>query len=129
MSETDRYLAGDAVRREVLGDHYVNTMLRGWKPAEPLLRLVTEFSWGSLWTRSAIDRRTRSLVTVAILSALGRKDELELHIDGALRNGCTIEELAEVAMQSAVYAGVPSGIEAMKLIRAADSSGHEPSAE
>lgn len=118
----DLHAAGDSVRRQVLGDDYVNTMLQGWEPAKPLLKLITEFSWGTLWTRDTIDRRTRSLVTIAILSALGRKDELALHIAGALNNGCTIEELAEVALQSAVYAGVPTGIETMKLIREVDQS-------
>lgn len=114
---TARHEAGDRVRREVLGDEYVNTMLRGFDPAKPLLDLITEYSWGFLWNREQLDLRTRSLVTVALLSGLNRPSELRLHIGGALRNGCTVEELAEVALQSAVYAGIPSGIDMMKLVR------------
>ncbi|NHD18029.1 MULTISPECIES: carboxymuconolactone decarboxylase family protein [Actinopolyspora] len=116
MSE-DRFATGDRIRREVLGDQYVNTMLRGWEPARPLLEMITEFSWGTVWSREGVDRRTRSLLNVAMLAALNRPAELRLHIGGALRNGCTVEELAEVALQSAVYAGVPVGIDTMRLIR------------
>nr|WP_307850111.1 carboxymuconolactone decarboxylase family protein [Saccharopolyspora sp. HNM0986] len=117
MDTDDRYRAGDRARREVLGDEYVNNMLRGWSPAAPLLELITEYSWGYLWNRDAVDRRARSLITVALLVALNRPRELELHVGGALRNGCTVEELAEVALQGAVYAGIPSGIDAMHVIR------------
>lgn len=116
-AEADRFDTGDRIRREVLGDQYVNTMLRGWDPAKPLLELITEFSWGTVWSRDGVDRRTRSLLNVAMLAVLNRPAELRLHIGGALRNGCTVEELAEVALQGAVYAGVPAGIDTMKLIR------------
>lgn len=117
MDTSERHQNGDKVRREVLGDDYVNTMLRGWDPAKPLLELITEYSWGFLWTRDQLDRGTRSLITVAILAALNRPSELRLHVGGALRNGCTVEQLAEVALQGAVYAGIPAGIDAMKIIR------------
>nr|WP_246422569.1 carboxymuconolactone decarboxylase family protein [Nocardiopsis mwathae] len=92
-------------------------MLRGWEPAKPLLDLITEFSWGTIWTREGLDLRTRSLLNVGMLAALNRPAELRLHVGGALRNGCTPEELAEVALQAAVYAGVPVGIDTMKIIR------------
>ncbi|PRW64911.1 carboxymuconolactone decarboxylase family protein [Actinopolyspora mortivallis] len=113
----DRHATGDRIRRQVLGDRYVNTMLRGWDPAKPLLELITEFSWGTVWSREGLDMRTRSLLNVGMLAALNRPAELRLHVGGALRNGCTVEELAEVALQSAVYAGVPVGIDTMKTIK------------
>ncbi|WP_019853122.1 carboxymuconolactone decarboxylase family protein [Actinopolyspora mortivallis] len=113
----DRHATGDRIRRQVLGDRYVNTMLRGWEPAKPLLELITEFSWGTVWSRQGLDMRTRSLLNVGMLAALNRPAELRLHVGGALRNGCTVEELAEVALQSAVYAGVPVGIDTMKTIK------------
>lgn len=114
---SDRYATGDRIRRSVLGDRYVNTMLRDWEPAEPLLDLITEFSWGTVWDRDGLSMKTRSLLNVGMLAALNRPAELRLHIGGALRNGCTAEELAEVALQSAVYAGIPVGIDTMKMIR------------
>ncbi|GHF47088.1 carboxymuconolactone decarboxylase family protein [Streptomyces morookaense] len=117
MHPSERHAEGDKIRREVLGDEYVNTMLRDWDPAKPLLELVTEYSWGFTWSREGLDRRTRSLLLVALLTGLNRPAELKLHIGGALRNGCTPEELAEVALQCAVYAGAPAGIDTMKLIR------------
>ncbi|CAM3843406.1 carboxymuconolactone decarboxylase family protein [Nocardiopsis gilva] len=129
--EADRYAAGDRIRRQVLGDQYVNTMLRGWEPAKPLLDLITEFSWGTVWTRDGLDLRTRSLLNVGILAALNRPAELRLHVGGALRNGCSAEELAEVALQAAVYAGVPVGIDTMKIIReeaeSAEAEAEDPS--
>ncbi|MFI0710864.1 carboxymuconolactone decarboxylase family protein [Streptomyces inhibens] len=117
MPPSDRHAVGDTIRREVLGDEYVNTMLRDWDPAKPLLELITEYSWGFTWPREGLDRRTRSLLLVALLTGLNRPAELRLHIGGALRNGCTPEELAEVALQCAVYAGAPAGIDTMKMVR------------
>jgi alkylhydroperoxidase/carboxymuconolactone decarboxylase family protein YurZ len=117
VDTSERHRAGDQVRREILGDEYVNTMLHGWDPAKPLLELITEYSWGYLWIRDQLDKQTRSLITVALLTALNRPNELRLHVGGALTNGCSVEQLAEVALQGAVYAGIPAGIDAMKIIR------------
>ncbi|MEU8570495.1 carboxymuconolactone decarboxylase family protein [Streptomyces pathocidini] len=117
MSKSLRHQTGDKIRRDVLGDTYVNTMLRDWPEAEPLLDLITEYSWGYVWDREGLDRRTRSLLLVALLTGLNRPAELKLHIGGALRNGVTPQELAEVALQCAVYAGAPAGIDTMKLVR------------
>ncbi|MFI1966211.1 carboxymuconolactone decarboxylase family protein [Streptomyces pathocidini] len=117
MSKSLRHQTGDKIRRDVLGDTYVNTMLRDWPEAEPLLDLITEYSWGFVWDREGLDRRTRSLLLVALLTGLNRPAELKLHIGGALRNGVTPQELAEVALQCAVYAGAPAGIDTMKLVR------------
>lgn len=116
-SET-RYREGMAIRRQVLGDAYVDKALAGGDAlGEPLQRLVTEYCWGSVWARDTLDFRTRSLINVAMLAALNRPQELALHMGGALRNGCSPDELREVVLQIAVYAGVPAGIEAMRLLR------------
>jgi 4-carboxymuconolactone decarboxylase len=118
-SET-RYHEGMAIRRQVLGDSYVDTALAGGDPlGEPLQRLVTEYCWGSVWARGTLELRTRSLINVAMLAALNRPRELALHMGGALRNGCSPEELREVILQIAVYAGMPAGIEAMRTLREA----------
>ena len=115
-----RYEDGLAVRREVLGDAYVDHALAGADElGEPLQKLVTEYCWGSVWTREGLDRKTRSLLNVAMLSALNRPAELAIHLLGALRNGCTADELREVVLQIAIYAGVPAGIEAMRHLRKA----------
>ncbi|MBF6043809.1 hypothetical protein GO001_01065 [Streptomyces sp. NRRL B-1677] len=116
MPAAERYAEGDRIRREVLGDAHVNSMLSDWPPAKPLLDLITEYPWGSVWAREGLDRRTRSLVNLALLTALNRPEELRLNVHGALRNGCSVEEMAEVALQCAAYAGAPAGIALMKAI-------------
>lgn len=111
---------GDEVRREVLGDHYVETTLTDWPPAQPLLELITEFPWGSVWSRDTLPRHTRSLVTTAVLAALGRGAELRLHVRAALdSNEVSPEELMEVALHVAAYAGVPAGLEMAKCVHEA----------
>ncbi|WP_280466123.1 carboxymuconolactone decarboxylase family protein [Nocardia brasiliensis] len=117
MTQSERFIEGDRARRQVLGDHYVDTTLTDWSPARPLLELITEFAWGSVWSRPGLDRRTRSLITIATLAATDRHSELTLHLRGAVRNGVDTSELVETALQIAVYAGIPSGLEAVKLIR------------
>jgi 4-carboxymuconolactone decarboxylase len=96
-------------RREVLGDAHVDRAQHEVSAfAAPILEFITQVAWGDLWSRPGLDRRTRSAVTVAILAALGRERELELHVGAALRNGVTREELAEVILHAGVYAGVPA---------------------
>lgn len=117
---SEKYTQGMAVRREVLGDDYVDRALAGASSFnEPLQKLVTENCWGEVWTREALPRRTRSLVTLAMLAALKAPAEVKAHVRGALRNGCTVEEIREVLLQSAVYCGVPAGIEAFRAAREA----------
>jgi len=117
---SDRHPGGMAVRRAVLGDAYVDRMLAAPDTLfDPLQHLITEFCWGTVWTNEAIDRRTRSLVNIAMLSALNRPHETALHLRGALRNGCTREEIAEIILQVAAYCGIPAAIETMKLAREA----------
>ncbi len=103
------------VRRAVLGDEFVENALNDTTDfTRPLQDLITENCWGEIWTLDAIPRKTRSLITIAILSALKASTELKLHVRGALRNGCTTDEIREVLLQAAVYCGVPAGIEAFR---------------
>jgi 4-carboxymuconolactone decarboxylase len=114
MSET--FDQGLATRREVLGDEHVSRSMAAHPLARPLQELLTEYAWGAVWSRPSLPRQTRSLVTVALLTAGRHHEELRVHVRGALRNGCTPEQIAEVAMQSAIYAGVPTALEAMRVV-------------
>lgn len=115
MSDGDRYDEGLAIRRQVLGDEYVDRALAAQTPlTEPLQRLVTEYCWGTVWSRPGLDLRTRSLLNLGMLTALNRPHELRAHVRGALRNGCTSEEVVEVLLQAAVYCGVPAAIDGMR---------------
>jgi 4-carboxymuconolactone decarboxylase len=101
--------AGMTVRREVLGDDHVDQAVqRTTRFTAPFQDFITRYAWGSVWTRDGLDRRTRSCVTLAILTALGRENEIEMHVRAALRNGLSAEEIGEVLLHTAVYAGVPA---------------------
>jgi 4-carboxymuconolactone decarboxylase len=101
--------AGMSVRRAVLGDAHVDRAQQRTTPfTAPFQEFITRYAWGSVWTRPGLERRTRSAVTLAVLTALGRENEIEMHIRGALRNGLTAEEIGEVLLHTAVYAGVPA---------------------
>jgi 4-carboxymuconolactone decarboxylase len=105
----DPYDAGMRARREVLGDAHVDrAQARTSEFTAPFQEFITRYAWGSVWTREGLDRRTRSAMTLAILTALGRENEIPLHVRGALRNGLTAEEIGEVLLHTAVYAGVPA---------------------
>jgi 4-carboxymuconolactone decarboxylase len=98
-----------AVRRQVLGDEHVDRATANRTPfTEDFQEFITRYAWGGIWTRPGLDRRTRSCITVAMLAALGRHEELAMHVRAALRNGVTRDELREVLLQTAVYAGVPA---------------------
>ncbi|MDH5426288.1 MAG: carboxymuconolactone decarboxylase family protein [Gammaproteobacteria bacterium] len=115
---SDKYTAGMAVRREVLGDEYVDKAISAATDfSRPLQDLVTENCWGEVWTNDVIPKKTRSLITLAMLAALKAPAEIKVHVLGALRNGCTVEEIQQVLLQSAVYCGVPAGIEAFRAAR------------
>jgi 4-carboxymuconolactone decarboxylase len=108
MSE-DRYAEGMKVRREVLGDEYVDQAIeRTSEMTAPFQDLATRFAWGSVWAREGLDRRMRSAITLALLAALGRDAELALHLRAARRNGLSNEEIGEVLLHTGVYAGVPA---------------------
>jgi len=114
----DKYKAGMAVRREVLGDEYVDKAVAGTTDfTEPLQNMVVQNCWGEVWTRGVLPKKTRSLITIAMLAALKMSTELKAHVLGALRNGCTVEEIQETLLQSTVYCGIPSGVEAFRAAR------------
>jgi len=111
---------GLKVRKEVVGAEYVEKQLKEADAFNmPLQELVTEYCWGWLWNRPGLPRKTRSLLNVAMLSVLNRHTELKSHVKGAIRNGCTREEISEVLLQVAVYGGVPAGVESFRLAREA----------
>ena len=100
---------GMRVRREVLGDEHVDRAVAGTDPfTADFQDLITRYAWGEVWTRPGLDRRTRSCVTLAMLAALGHEHELAMHVRAALRNGMTSDEIKEVLLQVAIYAGVPA---------------------
>ncbi|WP_281214204.1 carboxymuconolactone decarboxylase family protein [Shewanella insulae] len=110
-----KYDQGLAIRREVMGDSFVDRALSSASDfTQPLQELVTRNAWGEVWAREGLDRRTRSLITIATLAALKASTELKGHVSGALRNGCTVEEIQEVLLHSTVYCGMPAGGEAFR---------------
>jgi 4-carboxymuconolactone decarboxylase len=118
VQNDERYESGMKVRREVLGDAYVDSSLAGATEITRMMQdLTTEVAWGTIWTRPGLPRDVRSLINVAMLTALGKPDELRLHIRGALNNGCTQEEIAEALLQAAVYAGIPAGIQGFRIAK------------
>jgi 4-carboxymuconolactone decarboxylase len=107
--------AGLATRRAVLGHDYVQAALDKATPFnEPLQELVTRHAWGNTWQRKGIDLRTRSIVTVSMLVALGKMHELKIHVRGALNNGVTAAELQEIFMHASVYCGFPAAVDAFR---------------
>jgi 4-carboxymuconolactone decarboxylase len=116
MSAETLFDRGLKVRREVLGDAYVDRSLKsGTEFRPPMQELVTEFCWGAVWSREGLDRRTRSLVNIGMLTALNRSTELAAHVRGAVNNGATKEEIQEVLLQTAVYCGMPAGLESFRV--------------
>jgi 4-carboxymuconolactone decarboxylase len=115
---TERFERGLEIRREVLGAEYVDWSLNAADDfTRDLQELVTEYCWGAGWGREALTRRDRSLLNLAMLGSLNRATEFKLHLRGALRNGCTREEIKDTLMQLTIYAGVPAGVEAFRLAR------------
>ena len=114
--QTDRFEAGMRVRREVLGDAHVQRSLDAATAfSTPVQELVTEYCWGAVWDRDGLDRRTRSLLNLAMLTALGRNHELAVHVRGAVTNGATAEEIQETLLQTAVYCGAPAALESFRV--------------
>jgi 4-carboxymuconolactone decarboxylase len=114
----EQYQAGMAIRREVLGDAWVD---RATSTANDFTAdfqsFITRYAWGEIWNRPGLDRRTRSLITLALLAGLGRSEELPLHVRGALNNGLTPDEIKETLLQVAIYAGVPAANTAFAVAR------------
>jgi 4-carboxymuconolactone decarboxylase len=113
------YDAGMDVRRQVLGDAHVDRAIEATTPfTEPFQDLITRYAWGSVWTREGLDRRTRSAITLALLAALGHDEELAMHVRAALGNGLSAQEIGEVLLHTAVYAGVPAANQAFARAQA-----------
>jgi 4-carboxymuconolactone decarboxylase len=112
------YEKGLAIRREVLGADYVDNAIRTADDFNrPLQDLVTEYCWGAVWGRPGLPKKTRSMLNLAMLTALNRPHELKLHIKGALKNGVTREEIMEVLLQTGIYCGVPAAVDAFRTAR------------
>jgi len=115
---SDRFEAGLAVRREVLGREYVD---KAFAEADdfsmPIQELSTEYCWGEIWTKPELSKKTRSLINIGMISALNRPHELKLHIRASLRNGCSKEEIRAVLMQVAIYCGIPAGIDGFRVAK------------
>jgi 4-carboxymuconolactone decarboxylase len=109
---------GLEVRKAVLGKDYVEKAMQSADDFNrPFQEFISEYCWGAIWTRPGLPRKTRSMLNLAMLTALNKPHELKLHIKGAVNNGVTREEMQEVFMQAAVYCGVPAGVEAFKIAR------------
>jgi 4-carboxymuconolactone decarboxylase len=118
QTRKDLYELGLAIRKEVLGAEYVESSIRNADDFNrPFQELVTEYCWGGIWGRPGLDRRTRSMINLAMLTALGRTHEVELHVRGALNNGVTREEITEVLLQTAIYCGVPAALDSFRTAR------------
>jgi 4-carboxymuconolactone decarboxylase len=112
------YDRGLATRREVLGADYVDAAIANADDfSRDLQQLVTQFAWGEVWNRPGLDRKTRSLLNLAMLTALNRPHELRLHLRGALNNGASQAEIREVLLQSAIYCGVPAAMDSFRQAR------------
>ncbi|MGV7245090.1 4-carboxymuconolactone decarboxylase [Caballeronia sp. M23-90] len=116
MTEDERYEAGLAVRRAVLGDAHVTRLLENRTDlTTEFQNLITRYAWGDIWTRPGLPRHTRSLLTISMMVALNRSEELALHLRAAKNNGVTREEIKEVLLQTAIYCGVPAANSAFHL--------------
>ena len=112
----ERFERGLQTRREVLGTEHVDRSLRQVTEfSRPVQELVTEYCWGEIWTRPGLDRKTRSLLNIVMLTALNRMHELSVHVRGAVTNGATDEEIQEALLQTAVYCGVPAALESFRV--------------
>ena len=114
------YERGLAIRKSVLGKEYVEKSLASADDfTMPLQRLVTEYCWGACWGRKELPKKTRSMLNLAMLACLGRNHELKIHTKGAIRNGCSKEEIREVLLQVAIYCGVPAAVDSFRIAKEA----------
>lgn len=115
---TDKFEQGLAIRRQVLGADYVDASINNATDfTMPMQELVTKYCWGEVWGRDTLPLKTRSMINLAMITALNRPHELKLHVRGALNNGCTKEEIREVLLQTAIYCGVPAAIDAFRTAK------------
>ncbi|MET4639250.1 4-carboxymuconolactone decarboxylase [Mycetocola sp. 2940] len=119
ITRQQTYDDGLRVRRDVLGTAHVDRSLGQVSEfSRPVQEFVTEYCWGAVWNRDGLDRRTRSLLNIVMLTALNRMHELSVHVRGAVRNGVTVEEIQEALLQAAVYVGVPASLESFRVAEA-----------
>jgi 4-carboxymuconolactone decarboxylase len=124
--DDETYQQGLRIRREVVGDEYVDRALAAaGELGAPLQDLVTEYCWGAVWGRPGLERRTRSLINIGMIAALNRPQELRTHVRGALRNGCTREEVREVLVQVAAYCGFPAALDGFRIAQEAFAAADE----
>ena len=115
---SDTYEKGLVVRKQVLGEEYVNQALANADEfSQPLQDYVTEHAWGAVWVRDGLSKKQRSMVTLSILVAINRPHELKTHIKGALNNGLTREEIREIFLQAAAYCGAPAAVDAFRTAK------------
>lgn len=115
MSKSEMFEKGLEVRRAVLGPEYVDgSLARADDFMMAFQNITTEWCWGYAWTRPGLDRRARSMINLAMLTALSKPAELKLHVKGALANGLTVEEIKEILLHATVYCGIPAGLDAFK---------------
>ncbi len=127
MNENEGFKAGLAVRKKVLGEKYVEDSLANADEfTRPLQQYLTEHAWGAAWTRPGLDLKTRSMLTLAMLTALNRPHELRIHLRGAIRNGLTRQELQEIFLQCGVYCGAPAALESFKIAREVLAENNDP---
>jgi 4-carboxymuconolactone decarboxylase len=120
MDDAERARQGMTVRREVLGDEHVDRAVAATTPfTEPFQDFITRYAWGDIWSRPGLSRAERSLVTLSVLAAMQHEHELAMHVKAALRNGLTAEQIQEVLLQVAVYAGVPAANRAFPIAQRA----------
>jgi 4-carboxymuconolactone decarboxylase len=120
MGNPTKLEVGLQTRREVLGAEHVDRSLSQASDfARPMQELVTEYCWGEVWSRPGLDRKVRSLLNIAMLTALGRQHELDVHVRGAITNGVSVAEIQEALLQAAIYCGVPAAMEATRTAEAA----------
>jgi len=109
MNESERYLQGMTVRREVLGDEHVDRSIAKRNPFnEPFQEFITRYAWGDIWSRAGLPRHTRSLLTLVMMVALNREEEFKMHVRAAFNNGVTREEIQEALLQTGLYCGLPA---------------------
>jgi 4-carboxymuconolactone decarboxylase len=107
---------GLSIRRQVLGEKYVDNALKSATDFnQPLQDLLNEYCWGAIWGREGLTRKERSMINLAMLTALGRTHEVEVHVRGALNNGLTKKQITEVLMQTAIYCGVPAAVDSFRV--------------
>lgn len=110
-----QYEAGLATRKQVMGEDFVAAAIANTTPfTQPIQDHINRAAWGDVWQRPGLELKTRSLITVAMLTALGKQNELKGHVRGALNNGATVEELQEVLLHASIYCGVPTAVEAFR---------------